>query len=1042
MLKNKFTLHCFDGKMQKSIRFLLLLPLFLLVSIASYSQIKGTVLNESSEPLPGVSVSLKGSQTGTATDKDGRYDLDVNTSGTLVFSFIGYKTQEISINGRSIINVTLVEDEKILEEVVVVGYGTQKKSSLTGAVSSVSSKDLTALPVINANQAIQGRVAGVSIVNNSSPGSDPVVRVRGVGSISLNPNPLYVIDGVPAGGLNNLAPSDIESVEVLKDASAAAIYGSRAANGVILITTKSGASGKMSINVNSYYGVQSAWKKLDLLNSQEYIRYGTALLTASGQPVPGRFSNMNTPVYDGAPTTFAQTDNDWQDVMFRNAPVTDNQLSISGGTDKSKIYFSLGHFKQEGIIPFTNYNRQSLRINSDHKLAKFLTVGQTLMVATDQRRAERDGGGRSMIMNIMRMTPYWPVYDPTKLGGFSTTAQGLDATDPENPMRIADHIQKNQIDRGYKMLGTFFANVKITDWLKYKFTLGGDYSNSIFTGFIPIYNDGNRSSINAALNENRGQYFSSILTNQLTFDKTFGKHAVNLTAVSEVQKAKYRGIALSGQRPDNNIMQIQGASNVNGTTDLSENALISYVGRLNYEYGGKYLLGATVRRDGSSKFAPGNKWGTFPSVSVGWRISEEAFMKEITAITELKIRGSVGVTGYNSIGDYDWQPLIQASNTIYPFGNASQLGSYFNRLGNTGLSWEETIMKNIGVDLSLFNNKINVTTEFYTRQTDGLLLSVPLPESVGYSQSPLANVGSMKNTGFELSLGYNINRKKLKSTLTGTFDLVRNKVLSLSTPNATINAGNSADFGGFDITRTEVGHPIQSFYGWQVEGIFQSESEVTSANGKDGDASTPYQNGSTAAGDIKFRDLNNDGKIDSEDRTYLGSFMPKFSYGLNWSGTYQNFDFTVFFQGVQGNKIYNGTKVIGQGMLRLFNATTDVLNAWTPSNTNTDVPRAVSGDPNQNARTSDRFVEDGSYLRLKNLSIGYTLPADKIKSLTGNVLTKARIYVSSQNLLTLTKYSGYDPEVANRGNILTNGVDYGNYPQVRTMSVGVNLGFN
>jgi TonB-linked SusC/RagA family outer membrane protein len=1042
MLRVKFTSQSFNSKMRKSIRLFSLMPLLLLLSVSAFSQIKGTVLNEKNEPLPGVSVSLKGTQQGVSTDKDGRYSLNVGGSGTLIFSFIGFTPREVAINGRTVIDVTLAEDEKILDEVVVVGYGTQKKSSLTGAVSSVSSKDLTALPVINAAQAIQGRVAGVSIVNNSSPGGDPVVRVRGVGSISLNPNPLYVIDGVPAGGLNSIAPSDIESVEVLKDASAAAIYGSRAANGVILITTKSGASGKMSINFNSYYGVQSAWKKLDLLNSQEYIKYGTALLTASGQPVPGRFSNMNTPVYDGATTTFAQTDNDWQDVMFRNAPVNDNQLSISGGTDKSKFYFSLGHFKQQGIIPFTDYSRQSIRINSDHKLAGFLSVGQTLMVSTDERRAERDGGGRSILMNTMRMVPYWPVSDPTKVGGYSTTAQGLDATDPENPMRIADHIQGNQIDRGYKMLGTFFANVKITDWLKYKFTLGGDYSNSIYTGFSPIYNDGNRSSINATLNENRGQYFSSIITNQLTFDKTIGKHVINLTAVSETQKARYKGIALTGQRPDNNIKQIQGASNVNGTTDLSESALISYVGRLNYEYGGKYLLGATIRKDGSSKFAPGNKWGTFPSVSAGWRISEEEFMKSIPAITELKIRGSIGVTGYNSIGDYDWQPLIQASNTIYPFGNASQLGSYFNRLGNTGLSWEETVMKNIGIDLSLFNNSINVTTEFYTRKTDGLLLSVPLPESVGYSQSPLANVGSMKNTGFELSLGYNISKRKLRSTLTGTFDIVRNEVLSLSTPNATINAGNSSDFGGFDITRTEVGHPIQSFYGWQVESIFQNESEVAAANGKDGDAGTPYQNAGTAPGDIKFRDLNNDGKIDSDDRTYLGSFMPKFSYGLNWSGTYQNFDFTVFFQGVQGNKVYSGTKVIGQGMLRLFNATTDVLNAWTPTNTDTDVPRAVSGDPNQNSRTSDRFLEDGSYLRLKNLSIGYTLPSDKIKSLTGNVLSKARIYVSSQNLLTLTKYSGYDPEVANRGNILTNGVDYGSYPQVRTMSVGINLGFN
>ena len=463
--------------------------------------------------------------------------------------------------------------------------------------------------------------------------------------------------------------------------------------------------------------------------------------------------------------------------------------------------------------------------------------------------------------------------------------------------------------------------------------------------------------------------------------------------------------------------------------------MISYIGRVNYEYANKYLLSGSIRRDGSSKFAPGKKWGTFPSVSAGWRISEESFLKDLQAISELKLRASYGVTGNNSIGDYDWQPLISANNTNYSFGNASQLGSYFNGLGNTGLSWEETIMKNIGLDLSLFNNKITLTTEVYERKTDGLLLSVPLPQSLGYSSSPLANVGSMQNRGFELSLGYRLDKNDLKSTITGTFDLVRNKVLSLATPNATINAGAGADFGGFDIVRTEAGQPFRSFYGWKVAGIFQSEAEISAANAIDGDPKSLYQSSNTKPGDIKFVDLNGDGKIDANDRTYLGSYLPKFSYGLNYAGTYKNFDFSVFFQGVYGNKIYNGTKVIGQGMLRLFNATTDVLNAWTPTNTNTDVPRAVSGDPSQNTRTSDRFLDNGSYLRLKNLTIGYTLPSNKLSKITNNVLTKARIYVTSQNLLTITKYSGYDPEI-------NGGIDTGTYPQARTMTIGLNLGLN
>ncbi|SOD93167.1 SusC/RagA family TonB-linked outer membrane protein [Spirosoma fluviale] len=1032
-----------SSKLLNAFRTLMVVWLFAIATPSLAQQVSGTVTNEAGEPLPGVNVVEKGTVRGATTDKNGKYSIAAGRQATLVFSFIGYTKQEVAVGNRSVIDVKMNTDPLALNEVIVVGYGTQKKSSLTGAVSSVSPKDLRALPVISPVQALQGRVPGVSVTNNSSPGSEPVVRVRGVGSISLNPNPLYVIDGIPAGGLNNIDPKDIESLEVLKDASAAAIYGSRAANGVILITTKKGATnGKLTINVDSYYGSQSAWRKLDLLNSQEYINYGTSLLTAAGQPVPGRFANMNVPIYDGATQTFAQTDTDWQDVMFRAAPIMDHQISLSGGNATSRFYTSLGYFKQDGILPFTNYDRQSFRINSDHKVSKYLTIGQTMLASTDFRRLERDGGGRSLLMNIMRMTPYWPVRDPTKIGGFSTTAQGLDATDPENPLRVAEQEQQFQTDRGFKLLGSIFAEVKFTDFLRYRFTFGADYANARFNGFLPIYNDGNRSRVIANVNENRSEFFSSVMTNQLTFEKTYGKHFVNLTGVAEQQRSMSRSISASGQRPDNNIQVIQGVSNPNGSSTLNENLLISYVGRLNYEYAGRYLLGASIRRDGSSKFAPGRKWGTFPAVSAGWRISEEKFMKGVSAFSELKLRGSYGQTGYNAIGDYDWQPLIQANNTIYPFGNQTQLGSFFNQLGNSDLSWEVTTMSNVGVDASLFNNKINLSAEVYSRQTEGLLLRVPLPESQGYSVNPLANVGSMRNQGFELTAGYNYSSKNFNWNLTGTFDITRNKVLSLATPNATINSGSNADFGGFDITRTEVGQPIQSFYGWVVDGIFQSQGELDRYNSIDGNASTFYQNDKTAPGDIRFRDLNGDGRIDANDRQYLGSFIPKFSYGLNWTGTYKNFDFTVFFQGVQGNKVYNGTKVIGQGQLRLFNATADVLNAWTPQNTNTDVPRSISGDPNQNSRTSDRFLEDGSYLRLKNMSIGYTIPASVIGKLTGNVLSKTRVYVSSQNLLTFTKYTGYDPEVSSKNyNLLNNGIDYVQYPQARTIMVGVNLGF-
>lgn len=1020
---------------QVSLRGLMLL-LAMVWSLSLSAQdgaLSGRITDEGSgEGLAGASIVVKGSKRGTTTDANGNFKINAEPNAVLQISSIGFVSKEVTVGNRSQINISLASDNKSLEEVVVVGYGTQKKTSLTGAVSQVTSKEIAAMPVISLTQALQGRVPGVQVTNGSSPGAEPTVRIRGISSISLSSNPLYVIDGVPAGGLNNLDPKDIESLEVLKDASAAAIYGSRASNGVILVTTKKGKAGKLKIDVDSYYGTQSVWRTLDLLNSAEYIQYGTALLTAAGQPVPGRFANMNTPIYNGATTTFAQTDTDWQDVMFRSAPIFNNQISLSGGNENSKFYASLGNFRQEGVVEHTSYNRQNMRLNSEHKVGKHLSFGQTLTVATDGRMAEQGAGGRSMIMNIMRMTPYWPVSDPTKIGGYSTTAQGLDATDPENPMRIAVQNQKNNRNRAFKFLGTVYADVKFTNWLKYRFTAGGDYANNKSFSFSPIYDDGNRSNNVAQVSENDNQFFSQILTHAVTFDKTFGKHSVNALAVQESQTFRSRGISASGQRADNNIDVVQGVSNPNGSTNRSESALLSYVGRINYDFANKYLLSASVRRDGSSKFAPGYKWGTFTSYSAGWRISEEKFMKSLPFISDMKLRASYGETGNNNLGDYDWQPLITANGTLYPFNNTPVQGSYFNRLGNSALEWETQKMKNIGIDAAFLNNRINFSVDVYNRETNGLLLGVPLAPSMGYSANPLANVGNMQNRGVDVSIGYNFGKGDFKSNVTGSFDVMRNKVGTLATPSATINGNNNADFGGFDITRTQAGQPINSFYGWVTDGIFQNQGEIDALNGKSGSF---YQVKATAPGDIRFKDLNGDGKITAADRTFIGSYLPKFSYGVNWSGTWKKFDFAVFGQGLYGNKTYNGTKVIGQGMLRLFNATTDVLKAWTPTNTNTDVPRAISGDPNQNTRTSDRFIENGSYFRVKNLSVGYTFDGTKLSKLTGGVLSRTRVYLNTQNLLTLTKYTGFDPEITNSG------VDFAQYPQARTVTAGINLSF-
>jgi TonB-dependent starch-binding outer membrane protein SusC len=1030
-------------------RLVLCLTLLGLQTAAVAQQITGIVTGKDNSLLPGVNVVVKGSNRGATTNAEGRYSINAGGTATLVFSYIGYVTQEVAVNGRSAVNVQMAEDAQTLNEVVAIGYGTAKKSSLTGAVSSVTPKELTALPVISAAQAIQGRVPGVSVVNNSSPGATPIVRIRGVGSIGFDSSPLYVIDGVPAGGgINNFDPKDIESLEVLKDAAAAAIYGSRAANGVILVTTKKGKNnGKISVNIDSYYGSQSVVRRLDLLTRDEYIKYGTTFLTAANTALPSRWSTMNTPVYPGATQTFAQTETNWQDVMFQNAPIQDHQLSLSGGSERSNFYASVGHFGQEGIFPFTDYSRQSFRINSNHKVNKFLSIGQTLMVAADKRRAEREGGGRTMIMNMVRSLPYWPTRDPTLQGGFSSPQNGgPDATDPENPLRVAEMEQQNQVDRGVKILGTLFADINFTDYLRYRFTVGTDFSNSRFNQFLPIFEvaPGTRPRVNANVAENRNQFFSLVLTNQLTFDKTYGKHQINATAVAEQQTIESRQLNASGLRPDNTLQGLQGlvANSANTSSTLSENAIISYLGRINYEYAGKYLIGASIRRDGSSRFAPGNKWGTFPGLSVAWRISEEPFMKSIPTISELKLRGSYGQTGNNNVGgDYVWQAVVQANSTLYPIGGANQPGSFINGLGNLDLQWETTTMRNVGLDVGLLSNKFVFSTEVYKRDVDQLLLPYDLALSQGYSAAPTVNVGQMSNWGVEFAATYN-KRGALNWSLTGMLDLVRNNVESLSTPNATINAGSNGDYGATtEITRTVAGQPIQSFYGWIVDGIFQNQAEIDAANALGSDV-LPYQTANTRPGDIRFRDINGDGKVDPADRTFLGSYLPKFSYGLNWSGSWKNFDFTLFLQGVSGNKIYNGVKVIQQGMIRNFNAGKAVLNAWTPENPNTDVPRAISGDPNGNSRVSTRFLEDGSYMRIKNLSIGYTIPTAALSKLTNNTLSRVRVYVSSQNLLTFTNYTGYDPEIGSRNNgLLTNGVDYGQYPQARTLMVGLNLGF-
>jgi TonB-dependent starch-binding outer membrane protein SusC len=1009
--------------------------------------VTGRITDEESNPIPGANILIKGTAIGTTTDSDGKFSLNVpDASSVLVISFIGYMSKEVVVGNQTEINVSLEADVKQLSEVVVVGYGTQKKASVTGAISSVSAQEISAQPVVNVGQALQGRIAGVTVVNNGAPGEAPLIRIRGIGTIN-NANPLFVVDGFPTSDLNSFNPKDIQSVDVLKDASAAAIYGSRASNGVVIITTKSGANNqKLTVNFDSYYGVEQAWRKLDLLNTEQYIDYATELMTNAdiyknetngtdpdvvvGSGVPDRIElgGLDMPINSQTSQTFRQTNTDWQDLMFRTGRIQQHKVELAGGSASSKMFASVGYYEQEGIMLGTGYKRGDARFNSDHNVTKRVTIGQNFYVAFDERKIEQQAGGRTQLQHIFRSAPYFPVYNPDNFGGFFG-AQEADGSDPENPVRIATQDKQNQ--QRLKFLGNAYVDVKIFDFLSYRFKGGVDYVDYTQRSHSPAYSTGgfsNRAA--AAIAQNRQHFTSVLLTNQLTFNKAFGKHSINAIVVAEQQTNNFSQTSGAGENPlSNDILEPVALSKVSFSGNKSESALISYIGRLNYEFNGKYLVGASFRRDGSSRFSPDHRWGNFPAVSAGWRITEESFMANNSVVSDMKLRASYGVTGNNTSGDYAWITTI-SGNQIYQFDKAGGTGSSgytIRALANPDLKWETTYMANVGLDMGLLNNQFTLSLEYFNNRTKDMIIQRPIPLSYGYDVAPYDNVGEVENKGFEVELGYAKSQGDFTFNAAGNISFVRNEVLSLGDEGTTIAQG---DWYGDNLTLTEVGEPIGYFNGYVVDGLFQ-EGESTAMQPK------------ARPGDIRFKDVTGDGVLNSEDKVNVGHFLPDFSYGVNFSANWKGFDASLFLQGVSGNQIYSIVKYDLEGMSRLFNSGTAVLDRWTPTNTDTNVPRAVSGDPNQNARASNRFVEDGSYFRVKNLTLGYNFSS--VGSLTKNALTRVRIYTTMQNLLTITKYkSGYDPEIGNRNagaNGLTQGIDYGQFPQARSIVVGLQVGF-
>lgn len=1060
-LQEKKNPNSFTTRIQKreSVPKVFLLLSFIFFSVILQAQtilVKGRVTGGNGDPLSKASVTVKGASTGTYSSENGTFEINAPANGTLVITSVGFGRKEVSVNNQTSLTISLVSANEDLEQVIVVGYGTQKRSSLTGAVASVSNKTINELPVASVSQALQGRVAGLTVVNNGGPGTQPVVRIRGISSISFASDPLYVIDGFPTGNLGNIDARDIENVQVLKDASAAAIYGSRATNGVIIITTKSGRrDGGIKVTLDSYVGTQKAWKTIDLLNTTEYLQYERALNGAAGIGLPPRLqsANFSMPIYNGTSQTYAQTNTDWQDEYFKTGLITQHNIGVSGGNNVSRFYTSAGYFKQDGITQGLNYERGNFRLNSDHQISKFITTGQTMLLSFSKQRLDNTGGNRTRLVNVIRELPYLPVRDPNQPGGYRDAENSFDGADPTNPVMDAT-LLGNAVRKTFKVLGTLYAQVNFTPWLNFRSTFGVDYVNNFQHQFVPIYNSKGRSATVANITDQRTFFTTLLFTQQLTFDKTFGNHHINAIGVFERQGSNNFGEAAAGQQASNERETLVGATNPSIYSTKTENLLISYVGRINYEFAGKYLLSAAIRRDGLSVWAPEKKYANFPSASVGWRLDQESFMHNLSAVSELKLRGGYGLTGLNAIGifpalsnsqlsnEYPWQSIVQENGAIYPFSNivpTAGNASFYNSLANRDLEWEKTKQTNVGLDLGLWNNKVTLVVDYYNRKTDNLILGVPTPGSFGFNAGGvLANVGTMKNYGIDIQAGYNKTGGNLTWNLLANVGFIKNKVLALNTETAAIEAGADQDFGNGAITRTSAGRSIQYFYGYIVDGIFQTQAEVNSS---------PVQvAGKTAPGDLKFRDIGGpagkpDGVITADDRTDLGSYLPNFTYSLNYSARYKNVDFSLFFQGVQGNKIFNASRIISEGMARLFNSGKAVLNAWTPTNTNTDVPRAISGDPNQNLRVSNRWIEDGSYLRLKNLMVGYTIPTENLGSWTRNAISSFRIYVSSQNLVTLTGYKGWDPEIGSKNTTLTNGIDYGQYPSARSFQVGIQVGF-
>lgn len=993
---------------------LLIMSLIFATSLSAQTskRITGTIVDEKGESIIGASVSVKGSTNGTVTDIDGKFSLNVEDNATITISYVGFLTQELSVNGKSDFRITLVENAEILNEVVVVGYGIMRKKDLTGSLSSVGAKAMQDKPVSNIGEALQGRAAGVQIVNSGAPGSNVSIRIRGLGSIN-NSDPLLVVDGVPTDmPLNALNQNDVETIDILKDASATAIYGSRGANGVVLVTTKKGKSGDGSISVSANWGIQDATSVPKMLNASQFASLHNEMMANNGQSQRPDFAD---PLSLGKGT-------DWIDALLRTATMQNYSVSYSGGNDRSNYYLSGGVLDQEGIIINTSYRRYTVQFNNESKVRPWLKFGNNVTLSHDVKKK-----GSYSVINTLASLPTQTIFneDGTYSGPGTEAEFYGDIRNPIGTARL-----ENNTTKGYNVLGSLYSEISLLDKITYKMTGGIDFKFWDEVAFSPKYDWKPIPVPTSSRTEKSNKSLTYLWDNTLTYMDTFNeKHNLNVMIGSSAQNNVYNYMSASVKDflSDNYNQLNNGLLDPTVGGSKNEWALLSFFGRANYSFDNRYILTATIRRDGTSRITKANRWGTFPSFSGAWRLSEESFYKKNNILSDIKLRLGYGVTGNQAVLD-NYAAITRLKTAQYVFNGIPVSTLYPLVMPNPDIKWETVKQSNIGFDATLLNQRINVTFDAYIKNTTDMLVSMVVPITTGYSDiyTPMINAGKVRNTGWELTVSSQNMKGEFEWNTDFNVSYNKNKVVKL-------NNGVPIYFG---TQQHAEGLPVGSFYGWVTNGLFQNWDEVNNY-------AYQYQgadaaNG-TAPGDIKFLDINNDGVVNDYDRTYIGNPTPAWNFSMNNSFAYRNFDLQIFLQGVAGNDIYNANRVTLEGMYTIRNQTTKVLDRWTGEGTSNSVPRAIYSDPNKNTRTSNRFIEDGSYLRLKNVTLGYTLPESLIKKA---YIRNVRIYMSAQNLLTLTKYSGFDPEVAaGSDGEKSFGVDKSSYPLTRTVSFGVDIKF-